>query len=478
MGYHVRRRRRKSGCGCGTLFWLAIAAVAAAIFLAILCPGLATSLPQAVSLDPKNLRVEPDKLNFEFNPEISKKLSSWPLPAAAQEDKLRNVKTTIVPGNPASSENSACSTEVPETPEPPEETPAARATVTKNSTSTSTTAVVDTSKTFCGDRAYEILKQVLEHTPCQCGSPAEDATFAWLKQQVEERGYEAKLYKVPFKDVKLWMPTLDKKTLQEMGLSQTTYEALVMNQVKDTSYNYPAGGTHVLWVGSSKNPKNILLAHPDTYNGSVEVPMGDPTDKNTQWKKEQVKSPGANDNGSGVAVLLHLLEVVDIDELNTVIVFPGCEESGLIGSNWASNHLPLPQTAIAVDMVGYRHQESKEFGPSTTLLAMMFDKKLGEDLAKFAPLECIVRLDSGEPVLGTSDDWSYTLKGIKKTGAVVFRESRLDGDFQPRPDQEKPLPYPVVDENQHRNSDTIDRIDPEALEIIGRWIERWLEEGR
>jgi len=98
---------------------------------------------------------------------------------------------------------------------------------------------------------------------------------------------------------------------------------------------------------------------------------------------------GADDNASGVAALLCILE--EVSQLETkpkrsiiFISFSG-EEEGLLGSKYFVNHLPIPKEAIKVmlnmDMVGRLNTEKQIFmgGAGTFPNGVELMKELGEN---------------------------------------------------------------------------------------------------
>lgn len=170
--------------------------------------------------------------------------------------------------------------------------------------------------------------------------------------------------------------------------------------------------------------------------------------------------PGANDGASGVAVLLEISRILSselihrgIPEIGEIwLVFFDWEDNGRIeGYDWVmgsemfvQNLETYPDTAIILDMIGDSNLsifQEENSNPVITAQIWKSAEKLGYD-ENFIPEKKYRILDDHIPFLNA---------GIPAVDIIDF-------DYQ----------------YWHTLSDTIDKISPESLEIVGQTILDWI----
>jgi Zn-dependent M28 family amino/carboxypeptidase len=207
-----------------------------------------------------------------------------------------------------------------------------------------------------------------------------------------------------------------------------------------------AGRNIVGKLNQGAGPVIILGAHYDTRVVADRSPGS--TEPN----------PGANDGASGVAVLLELARVLDLDQVNNEIwlAFFDLEDQGadaipdldyIEGSTYMAENLEIdPEAVVVVDMVGDSDQQLPyEVYSDESLRERIW--QVAEELgfgAIFIPLENRAIRDDHLP---------FIQKGIPAIDIIDFN-------------------YPYW----HTVADTIDKTSPESLFRVGRTLEYWLEE--
>jgi hypothetical protein len=204
----------------------------------------------------------------------------------------------------------------------------------------------------------------------------------------------------------------------------TPHGGTVWNQqyVQKLGGQYVGGDTIFVNVIAEKpgrltSARYIICAHYDAI--AVRQP---------DWNWRTDPAPGADDNGTGVAVVFEcarLLSGVELDVGLTFIAFTG-EELGLLGSKHYVETLSGTDSTIAViniDMVGYQ-----ENGPKIQLVHDRQSKWLSDRLDETARL-----LDIGAAVeavdlsgLPTSDHASFWVQGIPAT--MLIEELEREGE--------------------------------------------------
>ena len=201
------------------------------------------------------------------------------------------------------------------------------------------------------------------------------------------------------------------------------------------------------WQGDG--PAVLIGAHYDTRKAADQE---DPT----------VPVMGANDGASGVAVLLELARVLDVGRTGgrVYLAFFDAEDGGglegwdwIVGSTHMAEHwgeageTPL-EAMVLVDMIGDRD------------LQVYYEHNSDPELS-VAIWQAAERLGYGEQVIPSyrhamlDDHIPFARRGIP---AVLM----IDFDY----------PY------WHTTQDTPDKVSAESLEIIGRTLQAWLEDGR
>jgi Zn-dependent M28 family amino/carboxypeptidase len=192
------------------------------------------------------------------------------------------------------------------------------------------------------------------------------------------------------------------------------------------------------------DPYILIGAHYDTRIYADQDP-------DTNLKEEPV--PGANDGGSGVAVLLELARVLPTElPVSVKLVFFDAEDNGGIGEwDWILGSRAfvrdadqLPESVVIVDMVGDAQLEiyyERNSDPALREEIWKEAEALGFS-EQFIPVEKHSMLDDHTPFLEV---------GIPAVDIIDF-------DY----------PY------WHTTGDTIDKVSPESLQAVGETLYYWL----
>jgi glutaminyl-peptide cyclotransferase len=267
-------------------------------------------------------------------------------------------------------------------------------------------------QTFSGERAYSLAQDMLAFGPRVSGSEANLKTAYWIIDRLAEGDWEV-------------VPDTD----EYMGTPIRNLAA---------------------WRG--RGPITILGAHYDSRRCADQPDGGCP---------EPVL--GANDGASGVAVLLELARVLDLDwAYNQIwLVFFDAEDNGnLDGWDWivgsrqfvrqvedAADSGAVFRAMVLLDMIGDSDQQIYYEGnsdPGVREEIWSVAEELGYG-AYFIPEQKYTMLDDHIP---------FRDLGIPSVDVIDF-------DF----------PY------WHTTEDTLDKISADSLERVGRTIEVWLESG-
>lgn len=166
--------------------------------------------------------------------------------------------------------------------------------------------------TFDGQRAYEDVKIQVAFGPRIPGTEGHDQIRAWIQQELEKAGWQVEVQET---------------------------EAL----------GHPV--KNIVAKRGDEPPQIILGAHYDTRMYADHDP--DPANHTSPV-------PGANDGGSGVAVLLELARTLPEDTVPVWLVFFDAEDNGRIeGWDWilgsrefVKNNALQPRATVIVDMIG------------------------------------------------------------------------------------------------------------------------------
>ncbi|GAB4578387.1 MAG: M28 family peptidase [Anaerolineales bacterium] len=269
------------------------------------------------------------------------------------------------------------------------------------------------SPVFDGERAYQDVKYQVDLGPRIPGTEGHAAVVEWMVAELEEAGWEA--------------------TVQEGEYLGHP----IRNVVAQRAETFPDAE----WI--------ILGAHFDTRSRADADP--DPARQNDPV-------PGANDGASGVAVLLELARILPPNlEKNVWLVFFDAEDDGRIeGKEWimgssffveeltADENAPLPDAAVIVDMIGD------------------------------ADLNVYMELNS-DPAL-TKEIWGVAASLGYENAILPIPRHRILDDHIPF----RNVGIPAVDMIDfdypywHTVEDTVDKVSPNSLRIIGETLLKWL----
>ena len=196
---------------------------------------------------------------------------------------------------------------------------------------------------------------------------------------------------------------------------------------------------------SSPYPPDIIIgAH---YDSRIK------SDRELDLLKQSFPTPGANDGASGTAVLLELSRIINRSGISIWLVFFDAEDDGNIKNyDWemgsrkfVSNLEIFPSAVIIVDMVGDRNLDIyREVNSNKTL-----NESLWQEAASLGYSDYFI--NSGKYSM-LDDHTPFLEMGIP--AALI-----IDFDY----------------EYWHTNSDTLDKLSAQSLEIVGTTILSWLE---
>ena len=212
---------------------------------------------------------------------------------------------------------------------------------------------------------------------------------------------------------------------------------------EEQTFTYMATAVRNLIAKAGKGPLVILGAHYDTR-------------RRADRDAEDPSAPlvGANDGGSGVAVLLELARCLDKNRLHHELwlVFFDAEDNGglddwewIVGSTYFAQNLQrTPEMAIIVDMVGDTDQQIyKEHNSNAALQDELWAIAASLGYGTFISEYRWTILDDHIPFLQ---------RGIPAVDIIDFD-------------------YP----SWHTRHDTPDKVSPKSLERVGRVLEAFLE---
>lgn len=258
---------------------------------------------------------------------------------------------------------------------------------------------------FSGELAFQDVQAQVDLGPRIPGTSGHEAIRAWMQTELENAGWQVEF-----------------QTAERMG---------------HPIYNIVAKrGSGEPWI--------ILGAHYDTRA----VADHDPTPANRQQPV-----PGANDGGSGVAVLLELARVLpeDLDKEIWLVFFDAEDQGSLAGWDWilgsrafAESLIDEPDAVVIVDMVG--------------------DKDLNIYQERNSDPDLIASIWSTAAEAGYGDQF-----------IPEFKHSMIDDHT---PFLEKGIPaIDLIDFDNptwHTLQDIPENVSPESLEAVGRTLQIWL----
>jgi len=187
--------------------------------------------------------------------------------------------------------------------------------------------------------------------------------------------------------------------------------------------------------GNTQNSTIVLGAHYDH--------LGYGYDKSRHTGKEEVHY-GADDNASGIAMILHLAKELRNRELknNFLIVAFSAEEQGLLGSKYFTNHLP------------------NNLKPKNINCMFNFDM--------------VGRLDVDSELVmtgaGTSPKWNYILKQTELENGTIMQDPSGLGRSDHTSFYLKEIPvlnfFTGIHDDYHKPTDTPDKIDYKGMMSI------------
>jgi Zn-dependent M28 family amino/carboxypeptidase len=192
------------------------------------------------------------------------------------------------------------------------------------------------------------------------------------------------------------------------------------------------------------------------------------------------EGPGINDNGSGVAAVLETaLQMGSSPGVKNAVRFGfwGAEEYGLLGSNdyvASLDHDALMDLSLYLnfDMIaspnpGYFTIDGDQSSPPDPQqqAPRIPEGSAGIERTLVAYLKSAGKDPEDIQFEGRSDFSSFTLAGVAAGGLFTGAEEKMTPEQAERWGGEAGQPF---DPNYHKEADTIENVDPTALEINGR----------
>ena len=258
---------------------------------------------------------------------------------------------------------------------------------------------------FDGDRAVAFVEQQLRFGPRSPGTEGNEQAAGWIKTTLDELGWETDLH-------------------------TASYQGVLLHTVVGKRGSSTAAGPILIGTHYDTRP----LADRDPVDPGAPV-------------------PGANDGGSGVAVLLELARVLpaDVEDLELWLVFFDGEDSGNLGGwEWSAGATAFaadlevrPQAVVIVDMVGDAHLR-------------------------------LPRERTSDPGL-TDEIWS-TARDVGASAFVDEQGAAILDDH--RPFLALGIPSVLIIDLDyaywHTTQDTLDKVSAESLEQVGAVLQAWI----
>ncbi len=259
---------------------------------------------------------------------------------------------------------------------------------------------------FNGERSYSDVKTQDSFGPRFPGAPGHDRIVAWISSELSNNNWQVEI--------------------QQTSLNGHPIQNIIARR------------------GTSGQPWLILGAHYDTRMVS---------DQDPNPSKRSQPMPGANDGGSGVAVLLELARDLPTNLQKQVwLVFFDAEDQGdLLGWDWilgsrafVNSLINKPDAAVIVDMIG--------------------DKDLN-----------IYKELNSDPVL-TDTIWKIAASLGYQKEFISQGKYRMEDDHTPF--LEKGITaVDIIDFDYpywHTSSDTPDKVSASSLQAVGDTLLKWL----
>jgi hypothetical protein len=216
--------------------------------------------------------------------------------------------------------------------------------------------------------------------------------------------------------------------------------------VTEQEFDYLGTAARNIIATRGEGPILLLGAHYDTRRRADRDPH-DPTQP----------VPGANDGASGVAVLLELARVLNVEATGhrvRLAFFDAEDNGGLDGWDWlagsrymASQLEEIPAMMVLVDMIGDADQQ------------IYWETNSNADLR--------------ERIWRVANELGY--------GAYFIAEPKFSIIDDHTPFLERGIPaIDIIDFDYpywHTTADTLDKLSADSLERVGRTLQTWLERG-
>lgn len=235
----------------------------------------------------------------------------------------------------------------------------------------------------------------------------------------------------------------------------------------------PGPTTIKLVAGVRVEKTRNVIAQTDTGSPSDVVMVGAHLDSVPE-------GPGINDNGSGVAAVLETaLQLGSSPDVNYAVRFGfwGAEEEGLLGStNYVEslNEEQLKDIALYLnfDMLGspnpgYFTYDGDQSIPPGPRVPRVPEGSAGIERTLAAYLADAGKMPQDTGFDGRSDYDAFTLAGIPAGGLFSGAEDKMSAEQAEEWGGKAEEPF---DPNYHKNTDTLEHVDREALRIHGEGV--------
>ena len=212
---------------------------------------------------------------------------------------------------------------------------------------------------------------------------------------------------------------------------------------------------------------NVVGVHPGTGpRGNEVVVVGAHFDH--LGVRDRVLYPGANDNASGVAVLLAVarwwVQAAPTERRTLLFVAFDSEEAGLLGSRYFMANLPVRRAdlaaAVILDMVG---------APLHPGLGARLSVQGTETSAQLRAAMARAEVPEG---LSVHPFGYHVLENLP------FQPRHVWSDYGPFRDAGIPVAFLSTGNNvhYHQPTDTVEHLDPRLLQQVAHWLDRYLRE--
>ncbi|MDQ0273777.1 M28 family peptidase [Cytobacillus purgationiresistens] len=178
-------------------------------------------------------------------------------------------------------------------------------------------------------------------------------------------------------------------------------------------------------------------------------------------------SPGANDNGTGTGSILELARILKDVPVNKEVRFVafGAEEQGLSGSRYYVNQLSDDEIARSaanynLDMVG------TNYDPASQLHVTTVDGQANEVWESIEAAADQLNID----------EENYTLHQLGRSDHVPFHEAGIDAALFIWMEPGTPPGAVRIEPWYHSSQDTIERVSPERIQMVGDLIQSAVQE--